>query len=665
MLLPWLRQFVPLTNQGRPCIFIADEFLVMEGEGITVTASPGTSQQKKTVTKEEIEKAHAPDLPTLLQDTLGLGFTSRGPNGSETSVNLRGFDSERIAVLVDGIPAGAPSSGDFDFSSINVDSVEQIEVVPGGSDSKYNISGGLGGVINIITVKKQEKGLSLLGNISNTSNMPGYYTKRSGAKGSPAWQDLYDTQKFGFSAGWGGRQFSLSGNLFANRAQNHFLFRDFNNRARIRRKDNNEIRDGGASLRGLWEFQDLSRLIATGNVYYGDKNFPTSGYSAAAVTQKDFSTRENIMFDMPRAFHDDFSMEASLGYMLKRLDYGNNSLHREHALSAINRWGWYPGSRVTVRLGMDYRFIIMDSTDMGFHSRHDGGVYVTGEFSPSKTFLAVPSIKAVMSGPGAARPVTTVPKLGFVWKPNDSFSLKNNYFRSFKFPDMEDLYWNDGIMFGNPDLKPEDGWGGDLGISWNIKKFLTLDSVFYAQWTKDSIHWSNTGGWKPENIGDAVFFGLDNSVRAEIPLPFRHFPLIGISINYQYLLSYLLSYGFDFESEKRIPYMPVHQAGFSITVPWNPEKSESSGQITLSGHYEGMRFTDTANMKTLDAHFLLNLVISQNAGKYLSFYGTFRNILDNSYYSMEDYPMPGLTVTLGLKMSIKGIGVKNEQVQIK
>jgi vitamin B12 transporter len=301
-------------------------------------------------------------------------------------------------------------------------------------------------------------------------------------------------------------------------------------------------------------------------------------------------------------------------------------------------------------MGGDYRYIYLDSTDMGIKDQHDGGIYLTLEYQPHKKFLIIPSIKGVFNGNSAV----PVPKLGFVWNPVDSFSLKNNYFRSFKFPDFEDLYWFDGENIGNPDLEPEDGWGADLGADWQVTKNFGLESSIYGQWTRDSIHWySSTGSWRPENVGEAAFFGLDSKARYTIPLSRGPFEKIGLSLSYHYMLSYLLSYGYTWDSDKRIPYMPAHTVGASVDIPWK------TGSLLISGHFESTRYADSVNLTEMDPYFLLNFTVNQEIGANLTAFGVVRNALNTSYESMSGNPIPGITVTLGVKADFEIPGKKD------
>jgi vitamin B12 transporter len=625
-----------------------DDLFFFESDGIVIVGTVQTSQQMAVVEREEIERRGAADLANLLHETLNLNIVRHGGYGNQAGINLRGFDSKRVSFLIDGIPVNSSLDGKFDINQIDLNSVERIEVIYGGSDSKFNVSGALGGVINIITVNRQKPGLRLAASMSNTSVMPGEYRGRDGQTQSPRWGDLLDTQNYTFFAAYGGGAYSVSANIFANRAQNHFLFTDYV--GHVRRKDNNEVWDTGVTASFLTELLDLSKIIVSSNFFYGDRNFPTSGFSGNVGNQQDFSSRQSFLLDMPRAFHDDFSTEFSLSWQFHRRDYVSPanvaSRHDQNSLSAINRWNWFSSERLTLRSGIDYRFISLDSTEIGNRSRNDGGVYLTAEFSPNKSFLVIPSTKMVFTSDGTAK-MTAVPKLGFLWNVTDSFLLKNNYFRSFKFPDFEELYWSGGGGFGNPDLRPEDGWGADIGAVWQ-NNFFKLESVFFTQWIRDSIHWfsGSYGIWRPENVGEAVFFGLENKAGFEIPVSIGVIKKITPSFSYNYLLSYLLSYGYTFSSGKRIPYSPEHTIGISLDFIW------SSGSFLISGHYESLRFHDTANLAELKPVFLLNASVNQKAGDNLTIFGALRNILNTSYESFYDYPMPGISLTLGIRANL-------------
>lgn len=634
--------------------FNNDQVPVMEGGGLTIVGSKSTTQQMDTVDRDTIDKTNAPDVPALLQDTLGLGTTRYGPYGNGANVNIRGFDSKRTAVLIDGVPVNSTASGDFDFNSIDPASIERIEVIHGGSDTKYNVSGALGGVINIITVKSQKPGWSLGGGISNTSYLPGKYNKQYGGTGNPQWQDLADTQKVNVFGAYGAEKYSFKIGVYGNRAANHFLYQDDYGYAR--RKEGNEVTDGGTNLSYIREFQDLTKLITTGAFYYGNKNIPVSGYSSEYAVEKDISSRENVMLDMPRAFNDNLAMELSLGHNWNRINYNPDlsaSRHDEHSLSLINRWSWYPGTKFTFRFGGDYDFNNLDSTDAGLHYGNRGGLYVTSEYQPVKSLLLIASVKGITD----TREIIPVPKLGVSWTINNSLTLNNNYYRSFKFPDFNDLYWmQDGFM-GNPDLKSEDGWGSDLSANFSLGDNFGFNSTVYGQWTQNSIHWNNaSGSWRPENSGTATLFGWDNNLKWTLPFSVGPVEKPSLGLSWLYQLSWLLSGDLSYSDSKRIPYMPMHTLEASLELPWKTKNKNLPGSVNISGRFESLRYADTGNIMELDPCFILNINYNQKLNKNLSLYAKINNALNASYVSFADYPMPGINITLGINMIFDGVG---------
>ena len=627
-----------------------DDYLVFEDDaGITVTGARHTTRQMTVITRDDIERRGATDIANILQETVGVNIARYGPHGNLTVISMRGFDSRRVAFLVNGIPVSSPVDGRFDIYRIDPASIERIEVVQGGSDSRFNVSGALGGVVNIITIGRQKPGLRFSGSVSNTSVMPGWYRGRNGETQPPRWLDILDTQNYAFSLGYGGTAVSVMANVFFNRAGNSFTFDD--RVGHTRRQDNNNVWDTGTNVSLVWELGDLTRIISSSHFFHGDRNFPTSGFSRNVGNQQDTSAGQSLMLEMPRAFHDNISTEASLSWDINRRDYTlAGSSHNWHSVSAVNRWGWHPNAGLTLRAGFDYRLTRLDSTDMGRRDRHDGGVYITAELGLGSggQFLIVPSVKAVATSGGTTE-VAAIPKLGFLWNISDNFTVRNNYFRSFKFPDLEALYWIGGGGFGNPDLRPQDGWGTDLGTTWIPNRRFRMENVFFAQWTRNSIHWfpGSAGIWRPENVGEAAFFGLNSRVSLEVPVSVGPVRRVVTSLSHQYLLSYLLSYGHTFSSSMRIPYSPEHTVGVSLDIPWE------TGSLVVSGHFESRRFHDISNLTVLPPHFLLNAAYTRQIGGNFSVFASLRNILNQRYESFYNYPMPGITLTVGVRLDLE------------
>ncbi|MDR3300925.1 MAG: TonB-dependent receptor [Spirochaetaceae bacterium] len=619
---------------------VGDE--VVRLKSVTVTDTVETTQQMEVITADDIEKRNAPDLATLLEETLDMGITRFGAYGNQTEINMRGFDTERIAVLIDGIPANSPRSGEFDVSQIDLANVERIEVIYGGSDTKYNVSGALGGVINIITVKRQQTGLQAGGSIANTSYMPGSYNRKGAVEG-PKYEDLVDMQTLSAFAKYGGKEFSWKLGAFGNRAGNHYLYKDYAGFAR--RKESNEIWDTGLSGSFVWDMPSDVMLSNDASVYYADKQYPVTGVSEGFAKAKQYTIKDTFSLLAPTVFLDDLWTEGSVSFQHNGTRYGVLSEGSDQNVTAINRWVWEPNAAWTLRAGVDWRFINVDTTEDGKRTGNAGGLYLTGEFKPIKTLTLIASAKGVTD----TKQAEIVPKAGVAWKVNDMFTLKNNYFRSFKFPDFDDLYYRspDELYIGNPKLKPEDGWGCDLMGEFLISDNFSMTSALYYQWTKDSIHWVKQGGrWSPENIGVATFIGGDIRPSFTLPLENKFFTKIKLSASYQYQISWLLNDGLDYADKYRIPYMPMHIIGGSVDLQWK------TGSLLVSAHYESLRYADTLNRMELAPYCLVNINYNQDIGAHMTAFAVLRNALNSLYTSFAEYPMPGITLTVGGRVTI-------------
>ncbi|MDR2343192.1 MAG: TonB-dependent receptor [Spirochaetaceae bacterium] len=627
-----------------------------EDEGIALTGTPETTQQMTVITKDEIERRNAQDLATLLEDALDMSVTRYGGYGNQTELNLRGFDTERIAILVDGVPANSPRSGEFDVSQVNINDVERIEVIYGGSDTKYNVSGALGGVINIITIKKQPAGLNYGAAFSNTGYLPARYNERhsNGAIGDPHPEDLVDMQSLSFFAGYGAERFSVKGSIFGNRAGNHYLYKDDYGFAR--RKVSNEVLDAGGAATFAWNMSDTTTLLSDTKMYLAGRNFPVTPNSTGYAEARDFQVTENILFNAPVIFRDELGTEASLTYQYSNTNYGVDIKSFDNYITAINRWNWYPVEKLTLRTGIDWRFLYIDSrsateTDP-VKTGNMGGLYLTGEYSPVKAFMIIASVKGVTD----TKQNAAVPKLGFRWEPTPLLTLKNNYFRSFKFPDFDDLYYRslDSVFVGNPNLKPEDGLGADLTGEFKLSEMLGMDTTAYTfgvdattyvQWTEDSIHWVKSAGgrWSPENIGTAFFVGADIRPSFTLNIQSAGIESLRLGPSYQFQLSWLLSGNLSFANSYRIPYMPTHIIGFQADLGWK------TGSFLVSAHYETTRYADTLNQMPLEPHCTVHITVNQHIGKHFTVFGSLRNILNAHYESFAGYYMPGISLTAGLR----------------
>ncbi|HZE42825.1 MAG TPA: TonB-dependent receptor [Steroidobacteraceae bacterium] len=104
------------------------------------------------VTAAEIAARQIRTLPDLLKEVPGLNVVQSGGPGGQTSVFMRGTNSNHTKVLIDGIDVGDPSSSNasFDFGQLLTQDIQKVEVLRGPQSGLYG-SDAIGGVINVIT----------------------------------------------------------------------------------------------------------------------------------------------------------------------------------------------------------------------------------------------------------------------------------------------------------------------------------------------------------------------------------------------------------------------------------------------------------------------------------------------------------------------------------
>ena len=102
------------------------------------------------LTREDIERAQTPDLPTLLRSVAGVEIAQNGGAGTASSAFLRGAESRHTLVLVDGVPLNNLNFGFAALEHLPLADIERIEIVRGNVSSLYG-SSAVGGVIQVFT----------------------------------------------------------------------------------------------------------------------------------------------------------------------------------------------------------------------------------------------------------------------------------------------------------------------------------------------------------------------------------------------------------------------------------------------------------------------------------------------------------------------------------
>ena len=155
----YVTQSHPLqTGQDRMDFAMEEDAIGMETVVVTGTRTPKLLKDAPIVTRvitaDDIRKADATNIGDLLQAELpGIEFSYS--MDQQTSLDMQGFGGNAILFLVDGERLAGETLDNIDYSRLNLDNVERIEIVKGAASSLYG-SNAVGGVINIISKETEE-----------------------------------------------------------------------------------------------------------------------------------------------------------------------------------------------------------------------------------------------------------------------------------------------------------------------------------------------------------------------------------------------------------------------------------------------------------------------------------------------------------------------------
>ncbi len=151
-------------------------------EAIIVTASREPETQfdalvpSIVISREDIEREAGADLGDLLRFNAGVDVVRSGGPGQETSLFIRGANSNQTVVLVDGVRINPGTQGNASIQNIAPEFIDHIEVIKGPRSTLYGTDA-IGGVINIITRQPPGTGYDVVAGFGR------YDTREAGASG--------------------------------------------------------------------------------------------------------------------------------------------------------------------------------------------------------------------------------------------------------------------------------------------------------------------------------------------------------------------------------------------------------------------------------------------------------------------------------------------------
>jgi outer membrane receptor protein involved in Fe transport len=247
------------------------------------------------------------------------------------------------------------------------------------------------------------------------------------------------------------------------------------------------------------------------------------------------------------------------------------------------------------------------------------------------------------------------PRLGVRYRFNDYLSARASAGRGFRAPTFNELFWppDQWGAGGNKDLRPEYCWTYEGGPAFTWRRYLRAEVTYFYSYYRDLIVWSWPNA--PANVGRAIIRGAEVAVTAA-PLPLV--PRLELHAAGTFLKTKVKPPKDEEEkTSEQLGYRPVHTefaevryrhdfgAGAFALTPSVSTEIVGRQQYT---YYDPITFEPFKAW--LDAYVLLNARLAFKA-YYAEFYVAGKNLTDETYQTIYDYPMPGRTFYGGVVVS--------------
>jgi len=231
-------------------------------------------------------------------------------------------------------------------------------------------------------------------------------------------------------------------------------------------------------------------------------------------------------------------------------------------------------------------------------------------------------------------------------------TVNANIGTSFRVPSFDDLFWSaSAFAVGNPYLEDETANTFDISLNVELSPLWSISVAYFSQDIDNLIVWSPspTGQWSPDNIGKASKKGFDiSSDLKSISLFNKN---LSLNLTYSYLDCVDVS-GDNATYLKSIPYIPKHTLTSFLSLDLS-----SRLKTTASVSYMGYRYLTAENTKIIPSYTKIDLSASYQLTPHWKILASVDNLLDQQYYDIQFYPVPGISGRLSVRYSQKGVSL--------
>ncbi len=561
-----------------------------------------SGQSISVITTKELESIQGPDLTRVLERLPGVSYVRSGGLGSQTSLFVRGANSEQLLVTIDGVrveDTAAPSGG-FDLGTLMSGGIGRVELLRGSNSLVWG-SDAIGGVLAL------------------TSDT------RSGARAS---LEYGANNTFDVDAGFGleGDRYSLGLNGGYSRTDGISAFAGGS--------EADPFRQWHVGGRGSFDLTKSLKLVAVGR--YADSKVSFDGYAPPLYNFGDTPEYQTTRQGSGRVGLEYQSSALQLGAGVALSDtrraYFDPTYGTAPNFDTIGR---------SVHADLTGRADLTDKWTLDFGGDADWSRFSTTS-DPRQTARIV-GAHALLGYHGDRLNITAGARIddhdrfgshttlgaNGTFELDDNWRFKASWGQGFKAPTLGQLYG----YGGNVALNPETSEGFDAGLEYGQRNGRGHFAVtLFRRDSANLIDYVNPTGYF--NVSRARAEGIELEGGAAVT------DRLKVSATYTYLTATNTVTG------KQLARRPQQLANLSFD--WQTPLRD----LTLGADLRmvGDSFDDRGNFVPLDGYGLLTLRASVPLGEHLELYGRVENVTDARYQTVAGYGTYGRSAYGGVRV---------------
>ncbi len=635
-----------------------------QGAGNSVVVSPTTlptpadqsASSVTVITGADIESQQWRTVPDALMAVPGLNVVQTGGPGGQTSIFIRGTNSNHVKVLIDGIDVSDPSNPtqSFDFGQLLTGDIARIEIQRGPQSGLYG-SDAIGGVISITTKSgegppkltmtaeggsfgtfNQRVGLSgSQGNLNYVFNVQHFSSTDTPvtplnelAPGEQRINDTYDNWTYSTKLG-ANLTDNFAVNLVGRYTDSRLGFTgedyvDFFPPAPEALQSTQVDRQFYGRGESVWSLFDGRLKNFFGVNYTNSRSWtldpnPDSFNAPPAVAPPTTNLGQRTQYDWRGEAKVAPGQTLVFGLEDKTESLWTNST------GAFNAFGAYTPTTTTAQTGDKAGWVELQSAfaDRFFvvsNIRYDDNE----SFGPHTTWRVAPAFIV----------------------PGTETKLKATYGTGFKAPTLTELYVNNPsfMVVGNPDLLPETSKGYDVGIEQPLlhdrlrfgATYFHNDIANLIEGTTDPTTFVSTY----VNVGQATTQGVEA------------FAALALSSRVNLRADYTYTEARDDLTGLQLLRRPMNKA--SLTALWKAtDRLTVTGQVLYVGSWLDYNRPGTAELMA-PGYTLVNLAANYAVTDRVGVFARINNLLNQQYEDPLGFLRPGFGIFGGITLQVGG-----------